>query len=333
MTQVLHTMARTTHHDRAEIQQSNLSQRKLASQFGVTRSTIIKWQNRDTVEDRSHCPHTLHTTLSSDQEAVVIALRTTLFLPLDDLLTITREFINSKVSRSGLLRCLKRHKVSNLRALQNALTDENSSSLSSKAKTFNNYEPGFLHIDIKYLPQMPDENQRRYLFVAIDRATRWVFIKIYADQSQDSSVDFLKQVQKHCPVHIQKILTDNGTQFTDRFNSKVKEPSGKHAFDQACQAIGAEHRLIPPRKPQTNGMVERFNGRISEVIKQTRFASAKDLEDTLMNYTRIYNEHIPQRALNHLSPLQSLQNWQTKKPKLFKISVPNHAGLDIYPIV
>jgi hypothetical protein len=114
-------------------------------------------------------------------------------------------------------------------------------------------------------------------------------------------------------------------------NSKVKEPSGKHAFDQACQAIGAEHRLIPPRKPQTNGMVERFNGRISEVIKQTRFASAKDLEDTLMNYTRIYNDHIPQRALNHLSPLQSLQNWQTKKPKLFKISVPNHAGLDRIP--
>jgi transcriptional regulator with XRE-family HTH domain len=74
-------MARTTHHDRAEIQQSNLSQRKLACQFGVTRSTIIKWQNRDTVEDRSHCHHTLHTTLSSDQEDVVIALRTTLFSP------------------------------------------------------------------------------------------------------------------------------------------------------------------------------------------------------------------------------------------------------------
>ena len=79
------------------------------------------------------------------------ALRTTLFFPLDDLLTITHEFINSKVSRSGLLRCLKRHKVSNLRALQNALTDENSSSLPSKAKTFKNYEPGFLHMDIGIL--------------------------------------------------------------------------------------------------------------------------------------------------------------------------------------
>jgi transposase InsO family protein len=34
---------------------------------------------------------------------------------------------------------------------------------------------------------------------------------------------------------------------------------------------GIEHRLIKPRKPQTNGMVERFNGRIKEVVQQTRF--------------------------------------------------------------
>jgi len=26
-------------------------------------------------------------------------------------------------------------------------------------KTFKDYEPGFIHIDIKYLPQMPDETR------------------------------------------------------------------------------------------------------------------------------------------------------------------------------
>ena len=36
-------------------------------------------------------------------------------------------------------------------------------------KSFKNYEPGFMHVYVKYLPQMPDETQRRYLFVAIDR--------------------------------------------------------------------------------------------------------------------------------------------------------------------
>ncbi|MCV5746661.1 IS481 family transposase, partial [Escherichia coli] len=67
-------------------------------------------------------------------------------------------------------------------------------------KTFKDYEPGFVHIDIKYLPQMPDETARRYLFVAIARATRWVFIELYADQTDGSSGDFLNKVQQACPV-------------------------------------------------------------------------------------------------------------------------------------
>ena len=69
------------------------------------------------VEDASHRPQRLHATLSTAQEAVVVALRETLPLPLDDLLAVTREFIHPEVSRSGLDRCLRRHGVSNLKAL------------------------------------------------------------------------------------------------------------------------------------------------------------------------------------------------------------------------
>ena len=38
-------------------------------------------------------------------------------------------------------------------------------------KAFKAYEPGYLHMDVKYLPQMADESKRSYLFVAIDRAS------------------------------------------------------------------------------------------------------------------------------------------------------------------
>lgn len=58
-----------------------------------------------------------------------------------------------------------------LRALEPTQPTRNS-------KPFKDYDPGFIHIDVKYLPQMPDESARRYLFVAIDRATRWVFAQI-----------------------------------------------------------------------------------------------------------------------------------------------------------
>ena len=89
----------------------------------MSRLTIRKWQNRDSAEDRSHRPHIMHATFTPAQELIVVAVRTTLFLPTDDL----------------------------------------------------------LHMYIKYLSQMPYGTERRYLFVAIDRATRWVFMEIYAD--------------------------------------------------------------------------------------------------------------------------------------------------------
>jgi transposase InsO family protein len=176
-------------------------------------------------------------------------------------------------------------------------------------KSFKDYEPGFVPINIKYLPQMPDETAGRYLFVAIDRATRWVFIEIYADQTESRSVDFLAKVRNACPVKITKLLTDNGSQFTDRFTAKgrKKEPSGRHLFDRLCKQSEIEHRLIPPRHPQTNGMVERFNGRISDIVNQTRFALAAELESTLRNYVKIYDNDIPQRALKHHSPIQALK--------------------------
>jgi transposase InsO family protein len=65
------------------------------------------------------------------------------------------------------------------------------------------------------------------------------------------------------------------------------------------------------------GMVERFNGRISELIRQTHFASAAELEATLQNYWPLYNHHIPQRAIDGNTPIQALKELQQKKHDLF----------------
>jgi transposase InsO family protein len=119
-----------------------------------------------------------------------------------------------------------------------------------------------------------------------------------------------------------------GSQFTDRFTSKAREPSGRHHFDVRCKTLGIEHRLCPPRHPQTNGLVERFNGRISEIVRQTRLKSGAELEATLTAYCSTYNYHIPQRSLEHRSPVQALQAWCVAKPELFKRAVYKQAGLD-----
>ena len=73
---------------------------------------------------------------------------------------------------------------------------------------------------------------------------------------------------------IQTVLTDNGKSFTDCFTrAGERKPSGRHHFDQACQAHGIEHRRINPGRPQTNGMMKRSNGRISDVLATQRYVS------------------------------------------------------------
>src|SRR5690625_1960125 len=117
----LHVNAVTTPRIRREIQASTESHVALAARYNVSIDTIRRWRQRDDVQDRSHTPHRLQTTLTPAQEAVVVELRRLLLLPLDDLLVVAREFLNPDVSRSGLDHCLRRHGVSRLRDLRSAV--------------------------------------------------------------------------------------------------------------------------------------------------------------------------------------------------------------------
>ena len=104
----LHKNARTTPAIRAEIAASNESTRALAKRFGVSELTIAQWRKRASVNDLPHTPHRLQTTLSPAQEVIVVELRKSLLLPLDDLVAVTKEFICPKASRCGLDRSLRR---------------------------------------------------------------------------------------------------------------------------------------------------------------------------------------------------------------------------------
>ena len=169
--------------------------------------------------------------------------------------------------------------------------------------------------------------------MAIDRATRWVYIAIHPNKSAASARAFLKALAKACPIKITKLLTDNGKEFTDRlFGARGRKPSGEHEFDQLCQALGIEHRLTKPRTPQTNGMVERFNGRIAEVLATRRYDSAQDLETTLLRYVWIYNHHLPQKALGHRCPMDAMRQWYAEKPQLFTKIPRNRPGPNTFMV-
>ena len=69
-------------------------------------------------------------------------------------------------------------------------------------------------------------------------------------------------------------------------------------------------------RPQTNGMVERFNGRIEDVLQSHRFHSGEDLEQTLLRYAHLYNSQLPQSVLKGRSPINALKDWQRQRPEL-----------------
>lgn len=100
----LHKSATTTPATRLAIQQAHGTEAELAQRFGVGKFTLRKWRKRTGVEDGSHTPHRLQTTLNAGQEEIVVYLRTHLRLSLDDLLAVVREFIEPTMSRPALNR-------------------------------------------------------------------------------------------------------------------------------------------------------------------------------------------------------------------------------------
>jgi hypothetical protein len=100
---------------------------------------------------------------------------------------------------------------------------------------------GFIHIDVKY--RAPLNRRRSYAYVAIDRATRFVYLEILPDRRADTAAGFLARFQ----LNVHTVLTDNslpgakagGSEFTGRFAVDKKgkphdKPSGDHAFDRIC---------------------------------------------------------------------------------------------------
>ena len=77
-------------------------------------------------------------------------------------------------------------------------------------------------------------------------------------------------------------------------------------------------------------MVERFNGRIADVLKTHRFNSREDMEQTLLRYVALYNHQLPQSALKSSTPMQAMKEWYQTHPHLFHKRPYDRPGCDTY---
>ncbi len=306
----LHANAATTPKTRAYIQSCSLTVSELARELGVNENTVRRWRSRDTTNDRSHCPHNLQTGFDAVEEDIAVELRTRLGLSLDDITEVMRRCLRPEIARSSVHRCLKRHGVSAKPKLA-----------MSKPLQFETATPlGFIHIDVKYLTAL--DRRRSYVYVAIDRATRFVYVEVLSDRKAVTSAGFLERFLAAFPVKVHTILTDNGSEFTDRFavdkpGKPEDRPTGDHMFDRTCTSHNIKHILTKPYRPQTNGMVERFNRRIADAIAEhqatghirvkNKFASHQQRNAFINDFVNNYN-NTRLRCLDYKAPFEIIAN-------------------------
>lgn len=129
------------------------------------------------------------------------------------------------------------------------------------------------------------QSANRKFAVAVPRAT------------SKNAAQFAALVQAMLPAPIQKILTDNGSEFAG-------------AFDAFARAQGWRHNHTYPRCPKMNARNERFNRTIQEeFVRYEEDLLANDIRafnTRLLNYLGQYNTTRPHLALNCLTPCQTI---------------------------
>ena len=97
-----------------------------------------------------------------------------------------------------------------------------------------------------------------YLYVAIDKFTKWPEVEAVRKVTAQSTVKFFKGLVC-CFVVPNRVITDNGTQFTS------------HIFMQYIQDLGAKVCFASVVHPRSNGQAERANAEVLHGLRTNTF--------------------------------------------------------------
>ena len=308
MGQILHGCAATTHAVRAAIQRSQASIAALSAKYGINPKTVAKWKKRVGVDDAPMGPKERRSSvLSKQEEALAVAFRRHTLLPLDDCLYALQATI-PHLTRSSLHRCFQRHDISRLPDVDG----------SKPKKKFRAYPIGYFHIDIA---EVHTGEGKLYLFVAIDRTSKFAFTWLVKKAGKMAAAQFLRDLIAAVPYRLHTVLTDNGVQFTNR---KTDVHAFEHIFDRVCREHGIEHRLTKIKHPWTNGQVERMNRTIKDAtVKRYHYDDHAQLRSHLADFLDAYNFARRLKTLSGLTPYEYICKIWTSEPERFTLD-PTH---------
>jgi transposase len=303
------------------------SQARAAERFQCSRTTVRRWAARYQtlgpagMTDRSSRPH------HSPSRTPTRLVRQIVRLRLRQRLGPIRIAAHVGLAPSTVHRVLVRCQLNRL-AWCNRATGE---PLREPIRRYEHPAPGALvHIDIKKLGNIPDGGGHRflgraagernsqahrdqprthhgrpnlgyaYIHAAVDDHSRLAYAEIHASERAATAIGFYQRAHAWYAargISISSVLTDNGSCYRAR------------TWRAALEQLGVRHRRTRPRRPQTNGKVERFNRTmLAEWAYRRLCTSETQRRAALPGWLHIYNHHRPHTGIGGHSPISRCTN-------------------------
>lgn len=135
-------------------------------------------------------------------------------------------------------------------------------------------------------------------FQAWDPKSKYIQANVYSNATSRTAKRFLLELIQNAPFKVSSIQVDGGSEFMLH-------------FEEACAELGIELFVLPPKRPQYNGGVERGNRTFREEFYARRDMiadSARAINFELQKAVHKYNSYRPHANLNMMTPLSYIQS-------------------------
>nr|GEU69115.1 retrovirus-related Pol polyprotein from transposon TNT 1-94 [Tanacetum cinerariifolium] len=178
--------------------------------------------------------------------------------PLTRITTLRDMMASFPISRHGLVRGLLKLKFEKDHMCSAcAMGKSKKKPHKPKSKDTNQEKLYLLHMDLCGLMHAISVNGKKYILVIIDDYYRFTWVKCLRskDEAPDFIIKFLKMIQVRLKTPVQRIRTDNGTEFVNQ------------TLCEYYEKVGISLETSVARSLRQNGIIKRRNRMLIEVVR------------------------------------------------------------------